>query len=88
MSFLSKLFGGGGGASAPEPATETYKGFTITPTPQREGSNWRIAAMIEKDGQAYTVIRADQLSDREECEKFSIAKAKQVIDEQGDRLFG
>lgn len=87
MSLLSKLFGGGGGASQPEPTTETYKGFTITPEPQREGSNWRIAAKIEKDGRSHTLIRADQLSDRDECEKFSVSKAKQMIDEQGDRLF-
>ncbi|MEL6211553.1 MAG: HlyU family transcriptional regulator [Pseudomonadota bacterium] len=87
MSLLSKLFGGGGAAQS-EPTTETYQGFTITPEPQRDGTNWRIAAKIEKEGMTHTLIRADQLSDRAECEKFSIAKAKQVIDEQGDRLFG
>lgn len=88
MSFLSKLFGGGGGGTQPTPNTETYEGFTITPEPQREGTNWRIAARIEKDGKSHLLIRADQLSDRTECEKASIGKAKQMIDEQGDRLFG
>lgn len=90
MSFLSRLFGGGDGQAAKEPqdATETYEGFSITPEPQREGSNWRIAARIEKDGKSHLLIRADQMGDRAECAKFSLAKAKQMIDEQGERLFG
>lgn len=91
MSFLSKLFGGGSSENAKPNETqnvETYNGFTITPAPQREGSNWRIAAKIEKDGQTHHLIRADQMGDHAECVKFSVAKAKQVIDEQGPRLFG
>ena len=34
------------------------------------------------------MIRADQIADAEEAEAFSIRKAKQLIDEQGDALFG
>lgn len=86
MSLLSKLFGGGG--SAPEPEKETYEGFTITPNPAREGSRYRVGASIEKDGQIHNLIRADMLETLDEANEASVRKAKQMIDEQGDRLFG
>ncbi len=85
MSFLSKLFGGG---SQPEPERETYEGFTITPNPAREGSRFRIGATIEKGEQVHHLIRADMLETLDEASDASIRKAKQMIDEQGDRLFG
>lgn len=87
MSLFSKLFGGSGGA-APEPECETYEGFTITPNPAREGSRFRIGATIEKDGQSHTLIRADLLETLEDANEASVRKAKQMIDEQGARLFG
>ena len=87
MSLLSRLFGGGGGAAEPRHNAETYKGFTITPEPQRDGSNWRIAARIEKDGKSHQLIRADRLGSEEDCATASIGKAKQMIDEQGDGIF-
>ena len=90
MPFLKKLFGGGGG-SPTEEASETYEGFHITPTPQREGTQYRICARIEKevDGEklSHTLIRADTIGDLDEAAAASIGKAKQMIDEQGDRLF-
>lgn len=87
MSLLSKLFGGGGRA-APEPEATTYEGFTIIPNPVREGSRFRIGALIEKDGQSHQLIRADMLETLEEANDASVRKAKQMIDEQGTRLFG
>lgn len=86
MSILKRLFGGGS-ASAPEPKSETYKDFTITPTPIREGSRYRISALIEKDGKTHTLIRADVLEDLNAANEASVGKAKQMIDEQGERLF-
>jgi hypothetical protein len=90
MSFFKKLFGGG--TAKEETPAETYEGFAITPTPIREGTQWRISARIEKKvGDAvktHTLMRADTVGDKETAEVFSVRKAKQVIDEQGDRLFG
>ncbi|RVV99501.1 hypothetical protein EKE94_02115 [Mesobaculum littorinae] len=95
MSLLSRLFGRGDAASqAPESEHEPqdYKGFAIRPEPIKEGNHYRVAARIEKtvDGTARThsLIRADTLSDRDAAIDASVSKAKQVIDEQGDRLFG
>ncbi|MEM9320462.1 MAG: HlyU family transcriptional regulator [Pseudomonadota bacterium] len=93
MSFLSKLFGGS--KDSPEASvgkSEDYEGFSITPAPQRDGSSWRIAAKITKeidgDTKSHQMIRADTLGGQEEAAAASLAKAKMLIDEQGDRLFG
>ena len=86
MAWFSKLFGGSA-AAKPAPS-ETYKDFAITPQPQKDASGWRIAALIEKDGKSYQLIRADVLNDHEAAIAASVSKAKQVIDEQGERLFG
>ncbi|WP_300031749.1 HlyU family transcriptional regulator [uncultured Roseobacter sp.] len=93
MSFLKKLFGGGGGGGdkAPDAEVVTYKDFRITPTPIAEGNTFRISATIEKDTdgetRSHSLIRADTLQGREAAEEASVSKAKQVIDEQGDRIF-
>ncbi|MGR3539868.1 MAG: HlyU family transcriptional regulator [Hasllibacter sp.] len=86
MSFLKKLFGGG--RSAPEDARPVaHEGFAITPRPAPEGGKWRIGALIEKDGQSHHMIRADLLESREAAAEASLRKARQMIDEQGKRLF-
>lgn len=88
MSLLKKLFGGGGGGdAAPTQKSVTYKDFTITPAPIREGTTWRIAATIEKDGRTHRLIRADTLQDLDAATEATTAKARQVIDEQGERIF-
>ncbi len=90
MSLLSKLFGGGGGA-AQGPDPEVYEGFTIFPDPANEGSRHRVGARIEKEvgGEIKThiLIRADTLETRDAAIEASIMKAKQVIDQQGERIF-
>ena len=88
MSLLKKLFGGGA-ESAPE--GEEYQGFTILPLLNKEAQGYRLSARIEKeidgDLKTYTLIRADVISAREDAMTATLAKARQVIDEQGDALF-
>ncbi|MEM8537240.1 MAG: HlyU family transcriptional regulator [Pseudomonadota bacterium] len=84
MSLLSKLFGGG---EPPKAAVETYKDYAITPGPQKDPGGWRIAALIEKDGRTHQLIRADVIQDHDGAEAASVNKAKQLIDQMGDRLF-
>jgi hypothetical protein len=87
MPFWSRLFGSS--APDPEPARgEEYKGFRITPTPVRDGGQYRVSARIDKDGKTHTLIRADTMASLEDVTAISLAKARQLIDEQGDRLFG
>ncbi|WP_435259858.1 HlyU family transcriptional regulator [Thioclava sp. FR2] len=88
MSLLSKLFGSRPKPAAQEHKPEEYNGFTIIPTPIREGSRFRLSARIEKGDQMHSLIRADMLDDEITAISASIAKAKRMIDEQGDRLFG
>lgn len=86
MSLFKKLFGGGGAsAEAAEPID--YNGFQITPMPQKESQGHRIGAMIEKDGKSHRMIRADTYAAPDTAVEASIAKAKQVIDQMGDRIF-
>jgi len=90
MSLFSKLFGGG--ADKPTVKPLEYNGFSITPTPIKEGPRFRVSALIEKeiDGEvkSHTLIRADTIDDLQSANEVSIGKAKQMIDEQGDRVFG
>jgi hypothetical protein len=90
MSLLSRLFGGGGPKPAKEP--EVHKDFRIYPEPQSGAGGFRLAARIEKEiggeTKVHHMIRADTIQSAEEAEAFSIRKAKQLIDEQGDRIFG
>lgn len=98
MSFLKKLFGGSGQAAAPVAAepkvTETreHAGFTIKATPMPEGGQFRLAALIEKEVggavKSYQMIRADVFSSQEDATQFALRKAAQMIDEQGEAIFG
>lgn len=95
MSFLKSLFGLGGSADgAPQPATgkETeHKGFTITATPFKDGGQFQTSGIIRKavDGvvKEHKFIRADRFSSLDEAADFAIGKGRQIIDEQGERIF-
>ncbi|MDV7145011.1 HlyU family transcriptional regulator [Tropicimonas sp. TH_r6] len=90
MSILSRLFGGGGGKPAAEP--EIYKGFNVFPEPIKEAGGYRVAARIEKeiDGEVKThqLIRADVCQSETDAQEISANKAKILIDEKGDGVFG
>jgi len=90
MSILSRLFSRGGGGAAALPSVE-HEGFTIHPEPISEGGQWRIAARIEKEVsgevKSHHLVRADTAADRDAAAAQSTAKAKQLIDEQGEAIF-
>lgn len=88
MSLLSRLFGSKSEKPEATPSSEDHKGFRITPKPIREGGQFRVSALIEKDGRRHELIRADTMASLEEAMVLSLAKARQMIDEQGERLFG
>ena len=95
MSILKKLFGVGGPKAAPEPkvaATETYEGFAIAATPIPEGGQYRLAATITKEvggeTKEHRLIRADVYTSVEDAATYAIRKARQLIDERGEGLFG
>lgn len=93
MSFLKKLFGGGSGSgSNPEADPIDYEGFRIYSEPMAEDGQFRLAARIEMgEGdslKSHHLIRADLIRDRAQAEEAAVAKAKQMIDQLGERLFG
>jgi hypothetical protein len=91
MPFWSRLFGSSPTEEPASGASEEHKGFRITPKPIREGGHYRIAARIEKEVagvlRSHDLIRADTIASLDEARVLSVAKARQMIDEQGDGLF-
>jgi hypothetical protein len=93
MSFLKKLFGGGGGTTdAPKDAgREEYKDFVIRATPYKEGGQYQLCGVIEKtigvELKSYKYIRADKFAGLDEAASFTLSKGRQIIDEQGERIF-
>lgn len=95
MSFFKKLFGkksSGVSASWQPDAEEVHEGFAIAAAPLKEGDQYRLAGTISKeiDGEvkSHKLIRADVFVNKDEAVAFTLRKARQVIDEQGERLFG
>jgi hypothetical protein len=90
MDSLRNLFGSGGKAESRHEAVE-YQGYLIRPAPQRQASGWNTAGVISKefpDGvKEHSFIRVDTHSSQDDAVAFSVVKAQQIIDEQGDRLF-
>ena len=94
MSFWKKLFGGGGETVREEAAAEAleHKGFTIRATPFAEGGQYQTCGVISKeiDGEVKErrFIRADRFASKDDAVDTSLRKARQIIDEQGERIFG
>ncbi len=94
MSFLKSLFGWGKPAEPAEAAPAAsieHKGFTITAAPYRNEGQFQTAGTVTKevDGalREHRFIRADRHASHEDAVQFSLAKGRQIVDEQGDRLF-
>ena len=95
MSFFKKLFGGGEAANDGAPKVmgeETYQGYTIRALEMRAGGEFQLCGEIAKevDGEQKVqgFIRADKLSGEEQAASVTLAKGRQIIDEQGEGLFG
>jgi hypothetical protein len=88
----NRLVGAGAGESE-QPAAEAvdYKGFRIRPTPYRSEGKYQTCGIIEKDTadgvKEHRFIRADTHPSREDAVAFTIQKAKQIIDLQGEHMF-
>jgi hypothetical protein len=85
--LFSRLFGGGDPPAPKSDPPEVYKDFQIVAEPIEAGGEFRIAARISKGERSHHLIRADTMRDRDAAAAASVSKARQVIDERGDRLF-
>lgn len=96
-SFFKDLwtrFSSGGEAKsadeAPGEAVE-YKGFRIRPAPYPSRGQFQTAGIIEKDFETgmreHRFVRAETHASKDDAAAFAIAKGRQIIDEQGERVF-
>ncbi|MER9952208.1 HlyU family transcriptional regulator [Mesorhizobium sp. M0047] len=98
MSFLKRLFGGGGGNEATEPKNVApakqveHKGFLISATPYKADGQYQTCGVVSKevDGvlKEHKFIRADRFAGLDDAVDISIKKGIQLVDEQGERIFG
>jgi hypothetical protein len=93
MSLLSALFGRLAPASAenvPEPVE--YKGFIIRAAPYKSEGQYQTAGTIEREiggvRKEHRFVRADAFASYDDAANFALSKARQIIDLQGDRIFG
>ena len=92
MSFWKSLFGGGatqGAEKASEPVE--YNGFTIRAAPYKAEGQYQTAGTITKDVGGVTkehkFVRADRHAGYDDAVEFSLSKARQIVDQSGERMF-
>jgi hypothetical protein len=97
MSFLKKLFGFGSSdesaAAAPAAPAKSveYEGFVIHAAPYKEAGQYQTAGTVEKEvggvKKEHRFIRAERHPSLDEAVEFSLMKGRQLVDEQGERMF-
>ena len=96
MSFWKSLFGGGnsksGEATGPKTAKSVeHNGYRIEAQPYPEGGQFQLAGTISKeiDGvrKEHRYVRADRFASMEDAAEYTILKGRQIIDQQGERIF-
>jgi len=92
MSFLKRLFGGGGESAPEKPAKEAeHGGFLIRATPFQENGQWQTCGVISRDANGtvreHRFIRADRFPSQEMAADHAVVKGRQIIDQQGERMF-
>lgn len=93
MSFLKSLFGRSAPSAPAEKRAEPveYKGFIIRAAPFQSEGQYQTAGVIEKeiDGvrKEHRFIRADRIASYEDAVEFTLRKARQIVDQVGERMF-
>jgi len=91
MSFLSALFGRGAAKPERESAPVEYKGYLIRAAPFKSEGQYQTAGVVERQiggvRKEHRFIRADTFASYDDAVKFSLGKARQMIDLQGERMF-
>ena len=90
LQAIWRRFFGGSAAPAVEPID--YHGYRIRPTPYPSKGQYQTCGIIEKEiageRKEHRFVRAETHPGQDAAIAFSIAKAKQLIDEQGEGIFG
>jgi hypothetical protein len=95
MSFLKRLFGGASSDATADatPAKQVeHNGFMISATPYKEGGQYQTCGVVSKEVggvmKEHKFIRADRFAGLDDAVDISIKKGIQLVEEQGERLFG
>jgi hypothetical protein len=93
MSFLSALFGRLGAAPTEKVSEPVeYKGFIIRAAPFKSEGQFQTAGVIEREvggvRKEHRFIRADAFASYDDAVTFTLGKARQIVDLQGERMFG
>lgn len=92
MSWFSRLVSGSSEEKTLAVEPVIHDGFRILVDPVKESAGFRVAARIEKEigGEVRThrMVRADTLSTAEAAAEMTLRKAKALIDQQGESIFG
>jgi hypothetical protein len=92
MSFLRSLFGRLAPAQTEKIAEPVeYKGFIIRAAPFKSEGQYQAAGTIEREiggvRKEHRFIRADAFASFDDAVTFTLGKARQIVDLQGERLF-
>jgi hypothetical protein len=92
MSFWSALFGGRGAAKAERVADPVeYNGYVIRAAPYKNNGHYQTAGVITREvggvPKEHRFIRADAYASYDDAVNFTVTKARQIIDLQGERMF-
>ena len=92
MSFFSALFGRRGGAGAAKMSDPVeYKGYVIRAAPYFDNGHYQTAGVIAREIEGvrkeHRFIRADAHASYDDAVTFTLNKARQIIDLQGERMF-
>jgi len=92
MSFWSALFGPRAAATTEKVSDPVeYKGYVIRAAPYMNNGHYQTAGIIEREvggeRREHRFIRADAYVSYDEAVNFTLNKARQIIDLQGERIF-
>jgi hypothetical protein len=92
MSFFSALFGRRAAAKVEQVSDPVeYKGYVIRAAPFQSNSHYQTAGVIEREIggvlKQHRFIRADAYATYDDAVNFTLNKARQIIDLQGERMF-
>ena len=91
MSLWSALFGGRGAAGEKISDPVEYKGYVIRAAPFKNNGQYQTAGFIARDiggvRKEHRFIRADAYATYDDAVNFTLGKARQIVDLQGDRIF-
>ena len=93
MSIFSALFGGGhsGGKTAKPADAVEYKGYVIRAAPYKNNGQYQTSGSIAREiggvRKERRFIRADAYASYDDAVNFTLSKARQIVDLQGDRIF-